>query len=469
MLDDGIDLSFLAGRTVGVMGLGQSGLPAARALMAGGAAVWAWDDDADRRAPAREAGVVLVDLGTIDLKAIDLLVLSPGIPYEHPTPHPVAAGAKAAGAPILCDVALLLRARPDARFVGITGTNGKSTTTALIGHILMAVDREVAIGGNLGIAALALPVVPHGGAYVLELSSYQLELLPEPRFTVAVLLNISPDHLDRHDGLAGYVAAKTRVFDNQDGSATAVIGVDDAPSREVLDHLLSRNAQSIVPISGERVVPGGVYADSGWLVDDTAGDAQRMVALAQLPALPGSHNAQNAAGAYAAARALGVSSEIIVERLASYAGLAHRQEPVARIGNVLFVNDSKATNAVAAARALSSYDAIYWIAGGQAKDGGLDALTPYLDRVRHAYLIGEAAPLFASLLGSRIPKSLPGDLNSAVTAAAAQARQDDVDDAVVLLSPACASFDQFDNFAARGDAFRDAVSMLPGAEEQATA
>ena len=465
MLAHGIDLSYLAGRTVAVMGLGQSGLPAARALAAGGARVWAWDDDADRRVMAGEAGVVLVDLRTIDLKALDALVWSPGIPHQHPVVHPVAVAARAAGALVLCDVALLLQARPDARFVGVTGTNGKSTTTALIGHILSAVDRDVAVGGNLGTGALALPDVPQGGTYILELSSYQLELVPEPRFAVAVLLNISPDHLDRHAGLAGYTAAKTRVFDNQDGSATAVIGVDDDPSRDVFDKLFAHDEQTVVPISGERVVPGGIYAEQGWLVDDTAGDAQRVVALDNLASLPGAHNAQNAAGAYAAARALGVSSEIIVERMASYSGLPHRQEPVARVGDVVFVNDSKATNAVAAARALASFESVYWIAGGQTKEGGLDALAPHLAHVRHAYLIGEAASRFATLLADLVPVTLSGDLASAVTEAAAQARRDAVENAVVLLSPACASFDQFANFAARGDAFRDAVAALPGAHE----
>ena len=466
MLAQGIDLSHLAGRTVAVMGLGQSGLPAARALAAGGAEVWAWDDDADRRAMAGEAGVVLVDLRAVDLKALDALIWSPGIPHRHPVVHPVAAGARAAGAPIVCDVALLLQARPDARFVGVTGTNGKSTTTALIGHILSAVDPEVAVGGNLGTGTLALPVVPPGGTYVLELSSYQLELVPEPRFAVSVLLNISPDHLNRHGGLAGYIAAKTRVFDNQEGSATAVIGVDDDASREVFNTLSAHDEQSVVPISGARAVPGGIYAQQGWLVDDTAGDAQRVVALDKLASLPGAHNAQNAAGAYAAARALGVSSDIIVERIASYSGLPHRQETVARIGDVVFVNDSKATNAAATARALASYQSVYWIAGGQAKEGGLDALTPHVSHVRHAYLIGEAASLFAALLAGRVPVTLSGDLASAVAEAAAQARQDADENAVVLLSPACASFDQFANFAARGEAFREAVAALPGAREQ---
>ncbi len=459
-----IDLSFLAGRPVAVLGLGSSGLAAARALVASSIEVWAWDDAADARNTA--AGVPIVDLATADLGAVELFVLSPGIPHTHPRPHPIVRRAKAAGCEIVCDIELLARAQPDAAYVGVTGTNGKSTTTALIGHILAGGKRPIAVGGNLGTPALALAPLAGDGAYVLELSSYQLELLPTPMFVVAVLVNLGADHLDRHGGMDGYAAAKSRIFRGQHEGCTAVVGVDDSASRAAYERLRDQGTQTVIPISSAGPISGGVYAEAGWLVDDTGGKRVRAVRLSTAANLPGQHNAQNAAAAYAATRAAGVAPKTIARRLATYPGLAHRQELVAEIDRVAFVNDSKATNAEAAACALACYQAIYWIAGGQAKEGGIEPLTGYLARIRHAYLIGEAAEAMAATLGDRIPVTIAGDLATAVGQAAAQARADDEDGAVVLLSPACASWDQFANFEARGEAFRAAVADLPGRRPQ---
>ncbi len=408
----------------------------------------------------------IVDLATADFGAIELFVLSPGIPHTHPRPHPIVRRAKAAGCEIVCDIELLARAQPDAAYVGVTGTNGKSTTTALFGHILAGGKRPIAVGGNLGTPALALAPLAGNGAYVLELSSYQLELLPTPVFVVAVLVNLGADHLDRHGGMDGYAAAKSRIFRGQHEDCTAVVGVDDNASRATYERLRDQGTQTVIPISSAGPMSGGVYAEAGWLVDDTGGKATRAVRLSATANLPGLHNAQNAAAAYAAARAAGAARKKIASRLATYPGLAHRQELVAEIDGIAFVNDSKATNAEAAARALACYQAIYWIAGGQAKESGIEPLTGYLARIRHAYLIGEAAEAMAAALGERIPVTIAGDLATAVGKAAARARADDEDGAVVLLSPACASWDQFANFEARGEAFRAAVADLPGHRPQ---
>jgi UDP-N-acetylmuramoylalanine--D-glutamate ligase len=457
-----IDVTCFNGIPVGVLGLAKSGLAAAQALERGGAAVMAWDDNATRRDAAAAAGIPIVDLRSADLGEMPSLVLSPGIPHTHPAPHPVVARARAAGAEIIGDIELLARTQRDAAYIGITGTNGKSTTTALIGHILAIAGRKIAVGGNLGTPALSLEPLGSGALYVLEMSSYQLELTFSVAFDVAVLLNITPDHLNRHGGMDGYVAAKKLVFHRQTRPRAAVIGVDDAISAAIHRDLAASGEQIVVPISAERAVSGGVYAAGGWLVDDMAGEAAPVVEMAGLARLPGTHNWQNAAAAYAATRHIGVSREVVTASLHSFPGLAHRQELIATIDGVRYVNDSKATNADASAKALACYEAIYWIAGGLAKEGGIVSLSPYHGRIRHAFLIGEAAPAFADTLGSKVPHSRCGELAAAVTAAHDLARQEGRDGAVVLLSPAAASFDQFANFEARGDTFRRLVEALPG-------
>jgi UDP-N-acetylmuramoylalanine--D-glutamate ligase len=452
-----------AGKRVAVLGLARSGRAAVRALRQGGAEVLAWDDGAKVR-EAVAAEMTLVDPVCVDWRGIAALVLSPGIPLTFPEPHPAVRCAREAGVEIIGDIELLGRARPRARYVGITGTNGKSTTTALIGHILADPGRRVEIGGNLGTPALALAPLGEDGIYVLEASSFQLDLIETLAFDVAVLLNITPDHLDRHGDMAGYIAAKRRIFVRQRAGAASVIGIDDAICRDIVEELRRQGGARVVPISAAGTAPGGVYAEGGWLIDAIGGRPERVLDLALAERLPGSHNAQNAAAAYATARALGVARENAVAAIRSFPGLAHRQELVGTIGGVRYINDSKATNADATEKALACYDAIYWILGGLPKAGGITSLKSYFPRVRHAYLIGEATGEFAVTLGDSVPYTRSGDLAAALAAAHEQAQRDGVPGSVVLLSPACASYDQFPNFEVRGDRFRELVGGLPGAE-----
>ncbi len=455
-----IDLAFLKGSSFVVLGLARSGLATARALTAAGVGCVAWDDNTASRATAAAAGVALADPASIDWPRTTALVISPGIPSHLPAPHPVAAAARAAGKKIICDVELLARAAPKACFVAITGTNGKSTTTALIGHILAQAGVRCEVGGNIGRGALDLSTLGEGGVYVLELSSYQLELLETFRANIAVWLNVTPDHIDRHGDMAGYVAAKENIFARQQAGDCAVIGIDDEPSRAVHDRIVVRPGVIAVPVAFDRPVAGGVSFRAGSLIDADG----YAVDFSDVPTLPGDHNAQNAACAWATCRWLDVPRERIVEGLRSYPGLPHRQERVASVGNVVYVNDSKATNAEATARALSSYHDIYWILGGQAKEGGVAPLASYFDRIRHAFLIGEASDLFAGQLEGKLPYSRCGDLQSALDAAHARAQRDGLGEAVVLLSPACASWDQWKSYEHRGDAFRAMSRALPGAQ-----
>ena len=455
-----IDLAPLKGSSFVVLGLARSGLATARALTAAGVGCVAWDDNAASRDAAANAGVVLADPGSIDWPRMTALVISPGIPSRLPTPHPVAVAARAAGKKIICDVELLARAVPMARFVAITGTNGKSTTTALIGHILDHAGMRCEVGGNIGRGALDLAPLDESGIYVLELSSYQLELLETFHAGVAIWLNVTPDHIDRHGDMTGYVAAKENIFARQEPGDCAVIGIDDEPSRAVWDRISSRPGIVAVPVAFDRPIAGGVSFRAGCLIDADG----YALDFSDVPTLPGDHNAQNAACTWAACRWLGVPREKIVEGLRGYAGLPHRQERVAAAGNVVYINDSKATNADAAARALSSYSDIYWIAGGQAKEGGVAPLVPYFDRVRHVFLIGEATDLFAGQLEGKLGYSRCGDLKAALDAAHERAQREARGPVVVLLSPACASWDQWSSYEHRGDAFRTMARALPGAQ-----
>jgi UDP-N-acetylmuramoylalanine--D-glutamate ligase len=447
-----------AGRRVAVLGLARSGRAAVRSLTAGGAEAVAWDDNPSAR-DGVGAEFSLCDLAGIDWRGVAALVLSPGIPHSFPEPHAAVAQARDAGVEIIGDIELLGRAQPDAVYVGITGTNGKSTTTALIGHILATAGRRVQVGGNLGTAALSLAPLGADGAYVLECSSFQLELIESLAFRVAVLLNITPDHLDRHGDMAGYIAAKRRIFAGQGSAATAIIGIDDPICRGIAAELRARPGR-VVPISVLEAVPGGVYVDAGWLVDASGPQPVRVLNLAEAERLPGTHNWQNAAAAYAAARALGIGGEVATVAIRSFPGLAHRQELVAELEGVRYINDSKATNADATEKALACYEAIYWIAGGLPKAGGISSLTGYFDRIKHAYLIGAATEEFAATLDKGVPYTRSGDLATALRQASEAARRDAVSGAVVLLSPACASYDQFPNFEVRGDTFRDMAQKL---------
>ncbi len=440
-----------AGERIALVGLGKAGLPAAARLAEWGADVTCWDDKPAGREAALAAGLRVADPAlAFDY---DALLLSPGIPHLLPRPHPAAAAARAAGKPILCDVEYLYRAvraaGSAARFVGITGTNGKSTTTALLAHLLVAAGRQAVAGGNLGPAALAMPLLGDAGIYVLEMSSYSLERLATARFDIAMLLNLSPDHIDRHGDMAGYAAAKAHIFDRQRPHDLAILGQDDAltAATPVLARLL--------PISAHAPQPGGIWA-AGAVLHDQAGP---FADLATARALPGAHNAQNAAAASAAALALGLTHAEVSHGLQSYPGLPHRQELVAEIGGVRFVNDSKATNADSTLCALASYPRVVWIAGGQPKADGIAPLTPWFPRIARAVLIGEAAPAFAAVLAQAgVPHEIAGTLDTALPAAAAAAFSGAAP--VVLLSPACASWDQFTGFEQRGDRFRELVLAM---------
>ncbi|MDR3538845.1 MAG: UDP-N-acetylmuramoyl-L-alanine--D-glutamate ligase [Acetobacteraceae bacterium] len=443
--------NLFSGKRFAVVGLGKNGSPAARTLAAMGAQVTAWDDSAAARAAAGD--LTLRDLrdGAFDF---DALVLSPGIPHTLPRPHPIAARALAAGVPVLSDAELLFQAvrlaGSRARFVGITGTNGKSTTTALLAHVLEGAGVPVAAGGNLGPAALALPLLPHDGVYVLEMSSYMLERLASLRFDAAAMLNLSADHIDRHGDMAGYVRAKRAVFDRQTAADLAVVGVDDALSCEMAAGLPAQ----MKTVSG-TAAEADVHCVDGVLCDQ-AGPIFRM---ADARALPGAHNAQNAAAASAMALFLGVSRADVARGLASYPGLPHRQQLVATIDGVRFINDSKATNADATERALVCYDRLIWIAGGMAKAGGIVPLAPLFPRITRALLIGRDAPVLAeTLTAHHVPFDMVETLEAAVPAAFAAARAAQVP--VVLLSPACASWDQFTGYDQRGDRFGELARGL---------
>ena len=462
------------GRSVAVFGLGRTGIAAAKALAAGGANVLAWDDNADTRENAKKAGIELEDLGRRDWGDIAALVLSPGVPLTHPAPHRMVEFARTVGAEVIGDMELFARtinALPEAdrpQIVGITGTNGKSTTTALIGHILKKAGREAHVGGNIGDAVLGLPAPRPGSVYVLELSSYQLDLVSSLKLDVSVFLNLTPDHIDRHGGMAGYLAAKKRIFLNQNATGTAVIGVDDDYTRGVCSGLMSGGPMTVVPVSSGRALSKGMYALGGKIYDATNGHTETVADLAQAKALPGRHNAQNAAAAFAAVRALGVDARTAAQAMKSFPGLPHRAARVGERDGILFVNDSKATNADSAAQALGCWDTIYWIAGGQQKEGGIEPLRAFFPRIAKAYLIGEAQDAFARTLGNEVAYEKAGTLENALDLALRDASEGGRKNPVILLSPACASFDQFKSYEHRGDVFRALVkNRLNGPERGA--
>jgi UDP-N-acetylmuramoylalanine--D-glutamate ligase len=425
------------GERYAVLGLARTGRATVGALLASGADVVAWDTNADARdATAQETAgqITFADPLTIDLTGFAGVSVSPGVPLNR---HPIADKARAAGVPIIGDIELFAQARPSLpahKVVGITGTNGKSTTTALIHHILAAAGLPARLGGNIGLPILGQAPLPEGGVYVLELSSYQIDLTQSLDCDVALLLNLTPDHLDRYDGFAGYAASKARLFAMQSAGHAAIIGIGDEPSAAIAAQVARAGRSEDLT----KIAPGVCLDQSRW------------------PALQGPHNAQNALAAIAACKALGLDDAAIDAGLASFPGLPHRMERVATRNGVGYVNDSKATNATATAPALGAFARIHWILGGQAKTDELDACAPYFDRIVRAYTIGEAAPMFARLLAPHMPVEQSGTLSAAVTAAAANAAPGET----VLLSPACASFDQFKDYEDRGRAFRAAVEAL---------
>ena len=450
------------GRKVALFGLGGSGLATAEALSAGGADVTAWDDNPDSVAKAAARGIGTADLRSVDWSAFAAFVLSPGVPLTHPKPHWTVDLAHAAGVEIIGDVELFVRERralaPDCPFVAITGTNGKSTTTALIAHILKASGRDTQLGGNIGTAVLTLDPPAADRFYVVECSSYQIDLAPTINPSAGILLNLTPDHLDRHGTMQHYADVKERLVA---GSKTAIVGDDDSYCSLIADRV-EKAGVDVVRISRRHALENGLYAEGTRIFRAKNHSVELVADLEGIQTLRGSHNAQNACAAMAACLAVGVSVEEVGAGLRSFPGLKHRMQPIGRRGGVTFVNDSKATNAEAAAPALSSYDRIYWIAGGLPKEGGIASLKPLYDRIAKAYLIGEAAPQFAATLGTDVAYEISGTLENAVLHAAADAERDEIAGAVVMLSPACASFDQFKNFEVRGDHFVSLVAGLDG-------
>lgn len=451
-------------KNIAVFGLGKSGMATARQLHLGAAHVVVWDDSEARRKAAEDAGLTVQDLIGSNWPEAEALILSPGVPLTHPLPHPVVDLAKKAGAAVIGDVEVFLHEKEAGLLIGVTGTNGKSTTSALIHHLLKSAGKPTALGGNIGTPVMDLPELPEDGAYVLELSSYQLDLTPSWRADVAILLNITPDHLDRHGDMQGYAAVKKRIFQHQTEGGVAIINIDDPLCEHIASCLAIHGDGKLVPISTESPVAGGVSVIDGRLEDQTVSDQSWTMDISTIGSLRGRHNWQNAAAAVAAARSVGLTPAEIREGLQSFGGLAHRMEEVGRIGKILFINDSKATNAEAAEKALVSFENIFWISGGREKAGGITSLEPHFSRIREAFLIGEAADQFANTLEGKVSYRKCRDLNEAVQKAADAAGKDRGELAVVLLSPAAASFDQFTSFEARGDAFRDAVARLVGEE-----
>jgi UDP-N-acetylmuramoylalanine--D-glutamate ligase len=465
-----IPVTTFAGKKVAVFGLGSSGLLSAQALIKGGAEVVVYDDNEKSVTEAKAAGLNSQDLRELNWSTIAALVLTPGVPLTHPAPHWTAALARKAKVEIIGDIELFCRERAKSGapcpVVAITGTNGKSTTTALIAHLIKSAGRDAQMGGNIGVPVVALEPFAPGRFYVLEVSSYQIDLAPTLKPTVGILLNVSEDHLDRHGSMENYAAIKERLVA---GADTAVIGVDDAWTRAAADRI-ERAGKKVVRLSVVTPLRDGFYAQIGdqgrRIMHAAGGKAQQVADLAGIGSLRGQHNAQNAGAALAACLALGLDLTAIQKGLASFPGLAHRMQQVGRKetnkGNVLFVNDSKATNADSAAKALASFGDIFWIAGGKPKTGGITSLAEFFPRIAKAYLIGEAAKEFAATLEGKVPYEIAGALPAAVAAAARDAAASGLKEAVVLLSPACASFDQYPNFEVRGKAFSDLVQAIPG-------
>ncbi len=450
--------SVFAGKTYAVLGLARSGLATVDTLVASGARVVAWDTREEAQALVMDKAEIADPL-TIDLAGFDGIVVSPGVPLNR---HPIAEKAREAGVPVIGDIELFALARPTLpphRVVGITGTNGKSTTTALIHHIIESAGIPTRMGGNIGLPVLGEEPLPEGGVYVLELSSYQIDLTYNLDCDVAVLLNITPDHLDRYDGFEGYVASKARLFAMQGAGHSAVIAVDDDTTRRIADNLCSCESRSLGHPGATQ--PGLLLSQESNVVRVRADDVDP-AAQSLWPSLQGPHNAQNAVVAIAVARALGISDATTQAALRTFSSLPHRMQRVAQVNGVLYVNDSKATNAASTAPALAAYPPvdgrprIHWILGGIAKTENLDECEPYYANVAHAYTMGESGHMFADLLRPHMDVDDSEMLLTAVRRAARIAQPGDV----VLLSPACASFDQFRDFEARGDAFVAAVSAL---------
>lgn len=443
---------YYCGKRVGVFGLARSGIAVVQSLMSSGADVWAWDDDPIK---CKSVGDAAENLYEADFMDLDYLVIAPGVPFTHPVPHELVLKARKAGVPIIGDMDIFENARREFQnhhVVAVTGTNGKSTTSALIAYIIAQSGRPVALGGNIGTGVLALEPLDEGGVYVLEVSSYQIDLMGKFCADIAVLLNISPDHLDRHGDMEGYVNSKGHLFELQDLSGTAICSFDD----EYCLSLMRKVKAKLTPFSLQVALTHGFSFGEGRVVFKD-GRYHKFVDYAEnWPTLKGDHNAQNVLAASATCLSLGLEIDEVQMGLRSFPGLEHRQEHVATINDVLYVNDSKATNVEAASKALSSFKNIHWIAGGRMKDDSLEGLYDNLKNVKAVYLIGESMDKFAQELESKVPYELSGEMSTAVASASSSAEPRDV----VLLSPACASFDQYSDFELRGNAFRECLLKI---------
>ena len=462
-----IPVTVFAGKKVAVFGLGKSGLLSAGALVKGGADVVAYDDSEKMCADAASAGLGVQNLREIDWSEIAALVLAPGVPLTHPTPHWTVQLAQKAGVEVIGDIELFCREREksgaDCPLIAITGTNGKSTTTALTAHLIASAGFDAQMGGNIGVPVLALEPFMQNRVYVLEVSSYQIDLAPSLRATVGILLNVTEDHLDRHGTIENYAALKTLLPASVEKGGTAVIAVDDRWTRSAADRI-ERAGHKVVRVSTTGSLRDGYFAEGTRIMRADNGKAHPAVQLAGIGSLRGLHNAQNAACAVAACAAIGIDLPTIQKGLVSFPGLAHRMQQIGRKGSILYVNDSKATNADSAAKALGSFNDIFWIAGGKPKTGGIASLAEFFARIRKAYLIGEAAEDFAHTLEGKVPYEIVGVMSAAVDAATRDAEASALKEPVILLSPACASFDQYPNFEVRGKAFADLVRAVPGVE-----
>ncbi len=460
-------------KNVGVFGLGLSGIAACEALAASGADVFSFDENAKAREKTLNTEYRCEHPKEWPWKDLAAVVISPGVPLTHPKPHAIVRKARMEKIPVIGDTELFawaINALPQEerpRIVGVTGSNGKSTTTALIGHVLKEGGHEVHVGGNIGAAVLSMPAPSRNAIYVLELSSFQLDLTHSLRLNAAVFLNLTPDHIERHGDVEGYLAAKKRIFLNQTTEDIAVVGVDDDYGQCVCTEITARGAAKAIPVSAQGALGRGVFELDDKLFYNFDGKTSLAGQLSGARALRGAHNHQNAAAALAVCAQLGMSPAVIVKAAERFEGLPHRAEEVGRIGKVSFINDSKATNAEAAARALSMFDDVFWIAGGKPKEGGVASLRGKMDHVRSVYLIGEAAAQFEEQLRGAAHCILCGDLATAVAKASEDAVKSDAASPVVLLSPASASFDQFSNFEERGDAFRALVAEVSAANGEA--
>jgi UDP-N-acetylmuramoylalanine--D-glutamate ligase len=457
-----------------VFGLGGSGQVTVASLLAGGADVAAWDDGERSRETASEAGVPLIDLRSADWSTYATLVLAPGVPLTHPEPHWTVVAAQAAGVEVIGDIEIFCRERrahaAGSPFIAITGTNGKSTTTALVAHILRSLGRDVQMGGNIGVPVLSLEDPAPDRFHVIEMSSFQIDLTPSLSPSIGLLLNLSPDHLDRHGpaedaaaAMSNYAAIKERLVM---GAEVALVGVDDEHSAAILQRRAALGP--VAPLSVKRPIRPGYCLHDGWLIcSDATGLAVKLATTFGISTLRGVHNAQNALAAIAAVREIdnlrGKPSDVDWQAaLATYPGLPHRMEEVGRAGKVIFINDSKATNADSTEKALAAWERdIYWILGGKPKEGGIRSLESYFPRIAKAYLIGYASDDFAATLDGKVPYERCGTLDVALARAASDASQAAGPEPVVLLSPACASYDQFRSFEHRGDTFRELVRALP--------